>query len=108
MFDGLQRKWGVSGFRFVLIFCIFAIGGSLTGFLARRIMPWFDIDNSVAYWIVYVIVVTLIWPFCILIVSLPFAQFPFFWNYEKKLWRRITGRKSGSGTPGSGSDHTGS
>ncbi|MET0243190.1 MAG: DUF6787 family protein, partial [Flavitalea sp.] len=53
----------------------------------------FHIDNSVLYWAVYVILVTFIWPFCILIVSLPFAQFPFFWNYEKKLWSRITGRK---------------
>ena len=93
MFQRLQKKWGVSGFRFVLIFCVFAIGGSLTGYVGRRIMPVFNIPPSFSYWLVYVIVVTILWPFCILLVSVFFGQFSFFWEYEKKLGRWITGRK---------------
>jgi len=93
MFERLQKKWGVSGIRFVLIFCVFAIGGSLTGFLAKRIMPVFDISTSFVYWLVYVIVVTIMWPFCVLLVSLLFGQFRFFWEYEKKLGRWLTGSK---------------
>ena len=93
MFDKLQKKWGVSGTRFVLIFCVFAIGGSLTGFLAKKLMPYIDAGHPVVYWIVYLMVVTLIWPFCILLVSLPLGQFQFFWEYEKKLWTFIRGNK---------------
>jgi len=93
MFDRLQKKWGVSGIRFVLIFCVFAIGGSLTGFLAKKLMPYIDPGQPVVYWIVYLIAVTLIWPFCILLVSLPLGQFHFFWEYEKKLWNFIRGKK---------------
>lgn len=93
MFDRLQKKWGVSGIRFVLIFCVFAIGGSLTGILAKKLMPYLDPDQTVVYWIVYLVIVTFIWPFCILLVSLAFGQFPFFWEYEKKLWRFIKGKK---------------
>jgi hypothetical protein len=93
MFRRLQYKWGVSGIQFVLIFCVFAVGGSLTGFLAKKLMAVFAIGNQVLYWISYVVVVTLLWPFCVMLVSIPFGQFRFFWNYEKKLFARITGRK---------------
>jgi hypothetical protein len=90
MFEGLQKKWGVSGIRFVLIFCVFALGGSLTGFAGKKLMPLLAIDQPVLYWFFYILLVTVIWPFCILVVSIPFGQFRFFWNYEKKLWRFIT------------------
>jgi hypothetical protein len=96
MFEGLKKKWGVSGIRFVLIFCVFALGGSLTGLAGKKLMTFLHIDQQVFYWIVYVVVVTLLWPFCILLVSLPFGQFSFFWNYEKKLWRMVTGKNKKS------------
>lgn len=92
MFDRLQKKWGVSGIRFVLIFCVFAFGGSLTGFVAKKLMPLTGIDKPVIYWITYILIVTLLWPLCILVVSLPFGQFRFFWDYEKKLLRFLTGK----------------
>ncbi len=93
MFRRLQDKWGVSSVQFVLIFCVFAIGGSLTGFLAKKLMPVFGIENQVFYWIIYVIVVTLMWPVCVMLVSIPFGQFRFFLAYEKKLFARITRSK---------------
>ena len=92
MFEGLKKKWGVSGIRFALIFCIFAIGGSLTGYLARKFMPFLNIEHLVIYWIAYIIIVTIFWPFCVLLVSIPLGQFRFFWEYEKKLWRFVTGK----------------
>ena len=90
MFRRLQEKWGVSGLQFVLIFCVFAIGGSLTGFLAKKLMPVFGLENEVFYWVIYVIVVTLMWPVCVMLVSIPFGQFRFFLEYQKKLFARIT------------------
>ncbi len=93
MFRRLQDKWGVSGLRFALILFVFAIGGSLTGFLAKKLMPLFGIENQVIYWVIYVIVVTLLWPVCVMLVSVPFGQFQFFWQYQKKLFARITGRR---------------
>jgi uncharacterized membrane protein (DUF106 family) len=93
MFDRLQKKWGVSGIRFILIFCVFAIGGSLTGYIAKKLMPFLEPVQPVVYWTVYVIIVTLLWPFCILLVSILFGQFRFFWEYEKKLGRLIFGKK---------------
>jgi phosphoribosylglycinamide formyltransferase 1 len=92
MFDRLQKKWGVTGLRFVLIFCTFAVGGSLTGYLAKLIMPFLGISGPVLYWLIYIIMVTCLWPFCILLASFAFGQFRFFWDYEKKLGRWISGK----------------
>ena len=93
MFNRLQKKWGVSGIRFVLIFCVFAIGGSLTGYLGKKLMPFLDPGHPVLYVLIYILLVTLIWPFIVLLVSIPFGQFNFFWEYEKKLGRLILGKK---------------
>ncbi len=93
MFRALQKKWGVSGLRFFLIFCVFGVGGSLTGWLGRKIMPLLSVENDVLYWVLYVVIVTIIWPFCVLLVSIPFGQLAFFQIYLRKLSRRISGHK---------------
>jgi len=35
--------------------------------------------------------VTIIWPICVLTVSIPMGQFPFFKKYLAKMWKRISG-----------------
>lgn len=95
MLSGLQRKWKVSGWRFVLIIITFAIGGSLTGFAGRKLMVVFNIANPVAWTLLYIIVISVIWPLAVLLVSIPFGQFNFFKSYLKKMGSRM-------GLPGSG------
>lgn len=92
MLKRLQEKWGVRPFQFVLILSTFAIGGSLSGYGARSVMGLLDWEKSVAWWVVYIIVVTLLWPLCVITVSLFFGQFKFFKGYLQKMARRIFGR----------------
>ena len=89
MFDRLKTKWKVGGLQLTLILCTFAIGGSLTGYAARKLMPVFAIDQRWLWIIVYIILVTLLWPLAVLIVSFPFGQLKFFINYLKKIGRRV-------------------
>lgn len=89
MFKGLQQKWKVSGLRVLLILCTFAIGGSLTGIAGRYIMSALGINATWLWVIVYIIIVTLIWPLAVLIVSIPFGQFRFFISYLKKMGKRM-------------------
>lgn len=89
MFEGLQKKWKVGGLQLFLILCTFAIGGSLTGLVGRRIMNFFPIEKGVAWVVVYIILVTLLWPVAVLLVSVFFGQFRFFVNYLKKIGRRM-------------------
>ncbi len=89
MLKRLQEKWGVTPLQLVLILCTFAIGGSLSGYGPRTILPMLSIEKGVLYWILYFIIVTLLWPICVLLVSIPLGQFKFFKGYLRKMGKRF-------------------
>ncbi len=89
MFEKLKKKWNVNLPQLILILCVFAIGGSLTGYIGKILMPLLGISNGILWTIAYVVLVTIIWPVMVLIVSLPLGQFPFFRRYIIRLLRRI-------------------
>lgn len=89
MFEKLKNRWKVSGIRFVLIIATFAIGGSLTGYIARKLMPFLNIDNPLAWTIIYILLVTLLWPLAVIVVSIPLGQFSFFSKYLSKMGTRM-------------------
>lgn len=89
MFRKLRQRWGVSGFRLVLILCTFAIGGSLCGYAARKLMLLLDAPEGVAWWLLYLVLVTLLWPLCVMMVSVVFGQFSFFKTYLARMARRM-------------------
>lgn len=94
MFDKLKNKWGVSGIRLFLILCTFAIGGSLSGRAAHKLLDLLDLDPFVLKAIVYLVLVTIIWPLSVLLVSIPFGQFSFFRKYLAKMGRKMFSRKN--------------
>ncbi|RXK60841.1 hypothetical protein ESA94_10290 [Lacibacter luteus] len=89
MFERLRTKWKVTPLQLVFILCTFAIGGSLTGFVGKRIMPLFGIESPWLYIPVYILLITLIWPMMVLLISIPFGQFRFFTGYLKKMGKRM-------------------
>lgn len=97
MFNKLQKKWRVGGWQVLLILVIFALGGSLTGFVGRKLMNVFEIEVLALYIIVYILLITIIWPLAVLVVSLPFGQFPFFRNYIVRIGNRLFTRKKNNG-----------
>lgn len=97
MFKGLQKKWNVTGVQALLILFIFAVGGSLTGYAGRKLMTVFEIEIAVLYILIYILLVTIIWPVAVLIVSIPFGQFPFFKKYITRIGNRLFNRKRDNG-----------
>ncbi|WP_153797620.1 DUF6787 family protein [Foetidibacter luteolus] len=93
MFQKLKQKWNVGWLQFTLIFITFALGGSLCGYLGRKILGLFEIEPAGVRIPLYIIIVTLLWPFCVLLISLPLGQFGFFRKYIGKMWRRVMGRR---------------
>lgn len=92
MFKKLQEKWNVGSLQLFLILCTFAVTGSLTAYISRSITAWVGFDeNTLLIWKVLLRLSILIfgYQFIILIVSFFFGQFNFFWNYEKKILRRM-------------------
>lgn len=89
MFERLQKKWKVGGPRLFLIICTFAIGGSATGFIGKKIMNWLSVQQDWLWAVVYILLVTIIWPMAVLIVSIPFGQFRFFSRYIRKIGEKM-------------------
>ena len=89
MFEKLRQKWKVNMLQLVLILCTFAIGGSLTGFVAKKIMNVLPIAADWLWAIVYILIVTILWPMMVIVVSIPFGQFRFFTNYTRKLGQKV-------------------
>jgi len=94
MFDRLKQKWKVNGWQLAIILVVFALGGSLCGWLGRKVLGLFDIEQTAIRIPLYILLVTLLWPMCVIIISIPFGQFPFFRNYLKKIFRRMSGGKA--------------
>lgn len=89
MFERLQKKWKVTGLQLALILCTFAIGGSLTGFAGKKIMNLLSIQQDWAWAIIYILLITILWPLAVLLVSIPFGQFPFFIKYIRKIGSKM-------------------
>lgn len=89
MFERLQKKWKVNSLQLALILCTFAIGGSATGFIGKKIMNALAINQDWLWTIVYILLITLIWPLAVIIISIPFGQFTFFKKYIRKIGNKI-------------------
>jgi formyltetrahydrofolate-dependent phosphoribosylglycinamide formyltransferase len=89
MFKRLQQKWKVGPAQIILILTCFAIGGSLTGYLAKKIMNLLAIEQDWLWAVIYIVLVSLIWPLAVIITSIFFGQFRFFSGYVRRLGERV-------------------
>jgi formyltetrahydrofolate-dependent phosphoribosylglycinamide formyltransferase len=92
MLEKLKKKWKVSGMQLLLILCVFAITGTATAYISKAVTGWVGLTPaSPLVWRALLRAVVLIFGYqvIILLVSIPFGQFSFFFNYEKKILRRL-------------------
>lgn len=90
MFKRLQQKWKVNGWQLFLILCVFAITGTTTAWISKSITAWVGLtpQSPLLYRAgLRTLVLLFGYQVIILLVSIPFGQFRFFWNYEKKILR---------------------
>jgi len=89
MFNRLKEKWNVSSLSLLLIFCTFALGGSLCGYTTRKIMGLLPFNMVAARIVIYILLLALLWPLFVLLISIPFGQFLFFRRYVRKMGQKI-------------------
>lgn len=94
MFNNLKQKWQVNNLQLFLIICTFAIGGSLCGFAGRKLLQLLQIERGFLYYVLYILLITILWPIAVILVSIVFGQFAFFKNYIKKIAKRMFGNKN--------------
>ena len=88
----LQAKWGVGSVQFWLIMLTFALGGSLSGRLCSFLLKLVFLEKNWAFWLVYPLFLTILWPFSVLFVSLLTGQFSFFKGYLSRVGGKLLGR----------------
>jgi formyltetrahydrofolate-dependent phosphoribosylglycinamide formyltransferase len=93
MVEKLKQHWKVNGINLTLILATFAGGGSLCGLAARQLLLLTNVDKGFFWLLLYVLTSTILWPFAILLVSIPFGQLTFFKQYLLKIRNRMSGQK---------------
>lgn len=86
----LKKKWKVKSMgQLLLILCTFALGGTACGMVGRQIMHYIGPDHKGLWVLIYVLLITILWPMCVLVISIPLGQFNFFKHYLKRLGSKI-------------------
>jgi formyltetrahydrofolate-dependent phosphoribosylglycinamide formyltransferase len=98
MFQKLKQRWKVNTLHLILILTTFALGGSLCGYTGRKILSATGLEKGAIWIIIYIILVTILWPLAVLLVSIPLGQFGFFKRYIKKIFSRFGGKNKAAPT----------
>ena len=92
MFGKWMEKWKVGPQQLTLILCTFAVTGTLTAWISRQAPGWVGLEPDDHWaWRALLRLAVLVFGYQVIIlgVALVFGQFAFFWNYEKKIFRRF-------------------
>jgi formyltetrahydrofolate-dependent phosphoribosylglycinamide formyltransferase len=92
MLKRLQKKWNVSPIQLFWILCVFAITGTLTAYISKVITYWLGFTDDTHWgWKLSLRLFILIIGYQVILLTVAFllGQFPFFWQYEKKILQRL-------------------
>ncbi|HEX2682986.1 MAG TPA: phosphoribosylglycinamide formyltransferase [Ferruginibacter sp.] len=99
MLKKLKAHWNVNGVNLLLIIATFALGGSLCGYAGRKLLILTNLEKGPLWVILYILLVTLLWPICVIIISIPLGQFSFFKKYLAKVWNKLSGKHNNEELP---------
>jgi len=95
-FQRLQLRWGVSATRALVILLVFALTGFTIMFLKRPVVAWATGDGSqpVLFSVLYYVLILPVYNLFLLLYGAMLGQFRFFWEFEKRLFRKLLGRRA--------------
>ena len=98
-FDHLKEKWNIRSNRQLwIIFIVFGITGSSSVKVGKPLLEWMGLEPSlfvdypmgmVVYWFLRILVIFPIYQILLVLFGALFFQFSFFWEFEKKILRRM-------------------
>ena len=92
--DRLAKRWNVSPQRVLIILLVFALTGCTVLFLKRPLTEWVAGDGEKPLWfsILYYVLILPFYNVLLLGYGALFGQFSFFWEFEKRFFRRLRGK----------------
>lgn len=93
--ERLQLKWGLKSlWQVIIILIVFALTGTTVMLLKKPVVAFFAADGgNVWFSILYYILILPIYNVVLLAYGFLFGQFSFFWEFEKRTWNRVFGKK---------------
>ena len=82
-----------SFFQFVLVMIVFAITGSLSLIVTVSLFEVLNLNvdsfSPLFFWPLRIIFIFFVYQVLLLIIAIPFGQFQYFWQFEKKILSRF-------------------
>ena len=94
--DKLRDRWQVkSTFQVFVILLVFALTGTTVALIARPLMHFIFEPKEVPTWatVLYYLLILPFYNILLLMYGFMLGQFTFFWNFEKRFFKRIFGSK---------------
>jgi len=93
-FKKVENKWKVDyNWEMIAIFIVFALTGSAAGKLAGPLVHWIGLDSDnvsgILYWSLRILLIFPIYQILLVCFGWLFGQYQFFWNFEKKMLKRL-------------------
>jgi len=90
----LKQRWGItSNWQIAIIFLVSAITGSTASYIGKPILSFLNINaqslGSISYWALRIVLLFIMYQFLLVLFGWLFGQYQFFWNFEKKMLRRL-------------------
>lgn len=95
--DKLKTRWKLqSAWQVILVLIVFACTGFSVMFLKAPIKSFFIEEGESNFWfsLFYWILIFPVYNVILLFYGFLFGQFQFFWQFEKRMWKRMTGKKN--------------
>ena len=89
----LKHMKSESFFQFVLVMIVFAITGSLSLIVTVSLFEILNLNvdsfSPLVFWPLRIIFIFFVYQVLLLIIAIPFGQFRYFWQFEKKILSRF-------------------
>lgn len=89
----LKERWGIeSNWQLFVILLVFSVTGSSAAKLAGPFMEFIGLSKDIGgflYWTIRILAIFPIYQVLLVFFGWLFGQYTFFWNFEKKMLRRM-------------------
>ena len=93
--EKLKKRWGLSSnWQVLAIIIVFSLNGSFATWVAKTVTEFFGLSSEttnpyILYLTLRILLIFPIYQITLPIVGWFFGQFKFFWNFEKKMLKRL-------------------
>jgi uncharacterized protein DUF6787 len=93
--EKLKQRWGLSSnWQVLAIIIVFSLNGSFAAWVAKPVTEFFGLSSETTSPYILYLTLRILLIFPIYQITLPlvgwlFGQFKFFWNFEKKMLKRL-------------------